>query len=197
MEHLAAGAVGDDHQHVRQRGLLQRGAEGADQRVRQLADEADRIRQQIGGVLGGLHAAADCVQRGKELILCVHVCAGHGVEQGGLAGVGIAHQRHHGHVVLFAALAAQSALLLHRVQTAAQLGHALADTAAVHFQLAFAGAAGADAAGQTAQHQTLTDQPGGLVLQLCQRDLQLALRAGCALGEDVQNQRGAVHHLHA
>ena len=143
-----------------------------------------------------LHAAADRVQGGEQLILGVDLRAGHGVEQGGFTRVGVAHQRHHGNLVLLSVLAAQLPLLLHRLQAAAQLRHALTDAAAVHLQLGFTRAAGADAARQPRQHQTLADQTGGLVLQLRQLHLQLALRAGGPLGEDVQDQRGAVHHLH-
>lgn len=50
---------------------------------------------------------------------------------------------------------------------------------------------------QPRQHQALPNQAAGLVLQLRQFDLQLALGGRCALGENVQDQRRAVNHLHA
>ena len=54
-EHLPAGSVGHDHQHIRQRRFLQRGAEGADQGMGQFADKADGIRQQVFRIFRGCH----------------------------------------------------------------------------------------------------------------------------------------------
>ena len=148
-------------------------------------------------MLRRLDAAADCVQRREQLVLHIHIAARHLVQQCRFARVGVADQRDDGDFVLLAALAAQFALLLHRIQAAAEFRHALADVAAVHFQLRFARPARADAARQPRQHQALPNQAAGLVLQLRQFDLQLALGGRCALGENVQDQRRAVNHLHA
>ena len=72
----------------------------------------------------------------------------------------------------------------------------LADQAAVSFQLGFAGTAQADTALLPFQVGPAADQAGCQVLQLGQLDLQLALVALGALGEDVENQAGAVQHAH-
>ena len=195
-EHFLAGAVGNNHQHVRQGRFLQRGAEGADQRMGQLADKADGVRQQILCVLGRRHPAGHRVQRGKQLVLHIDVGPGQGVQQGGLAGVGIAHQRHYGNLVAFPALPPDAALLFQLVQPPSQLCHPFPDTPPVHFQLAFAGTPGTDTAGQPAQGQSLSDQPGGAILQLGQFHLEFTFRAGGALGKDIQDQRCPVNHLH-
>ena len=168
-------AVVDDDQHIRQHSFFQRRAERADQCVGQLADEPNRVHQQERCVLRRLDAAADRVQRRKQLVLHIHIAARHLVQQCRFARIGVADQRDDGDFVLLAALAAQFALLLHRIQAAAEFRHALADVAAVHFQLRFARPARADAACQPRQHQALPNQAAGLVLQLRQLDLQLAL----------------------
>ena len=64
----------------------------------------------------------------------------------------------------------------------------------VGFQLGFTGAPGADAAAQPGQRRALARKPGQQVPQLGKFHLQLALFAAGPLGEDIQDQRGAVNH---
>ena len=86
---------------------------------------------------------------------------------------------------------------------AAQLGHPLADAAPVGLDLGLTGttqthpaAAAAGAATGLPRHRlTPAAQPRQHVLHLRQRHLRLALPAGGVLGEDVQDQRGAVDDL--
>ena len=88
-------------------------------------------------------------------------------------------------------------MALYLVQFAGDFRDAAADAAAIHFQLGFARPARADAAAQTGHHHTQARQPRQLVLHLRQLDLQLALARRGAHGENIQNQRRAVHHAAA
>ena len=112
----------------------------------QLADKAHRVHQEKLAAVRQRDPAGDRVQGGEQLVFRVHPRAGDGIQDRGFAGVGVAHQRHNGDGVLFPALAAKLALLLQGVQFLLQPVDLLPDAAAVDFQLAFAGAAGADAA---------------------------------------------------
>ena len=93
--------------------------------------------------------------------------------------------------------------LLHVLDLAAQLGHPLADPASVGLDLGLTGTAGAHpatcaagaATGLPRHRLTPAAQPRQHVLHLRQRDLRFALSAGGVLGEDVQDQRGAVDDL--
>ena len=83
----------------------------------------------------------------------------------------------------------------------AQLGQAraqgfdtLADQPAVGLELGFARAAQADTALLPFQVSPAANQTRGQVLQLRQFHLQLALVGGGALGENVEDQAGAVQH---
>jgi len=76
-----------------------------------------------------------------------------------------------------------------------QLGDPVAHPAPVDLQLGLAGASPADAAGQPGQRVVALGQPGEQVLELGQLHLELAVRALGALGEDVQDELGAVQHL--
>ena len=70
---LGRAGIHDVDEEVRQRGLLQRGAEALHEIVRQLADEADRVGQQHLLAVGQFHAARAGVERGEELVLRQHV----------------------------------------------------------------------------------------------------------------------------
>src|SRR5690606_9388067 len=91
----------------------------------------------------------------------------------------------------------------HRRDLPAQPRHALADPAAVQLELGLTGtaAADADAAGGPAadlagQVATPAAQPRQQVLELGELDLGLTLPALGVLGEDVEDERGAVDDLH-
>ena len=75
--------------------LLQRGLEGVDQAVRQVADEADRVGQRhlAAPRLAQVELARGGVQRGEQLVGRVGARLDQRVEQRRLAGVGVADQR--------------------------------------------------------------------------------------------------------
>ena len=81
------------------------------------------------------------------------------------------------------------------LQFAADSGNAILDAAAVGFQLRFTVTAHADAAFLPGQVAPEPGQPREQMLQLRQFDLQLAFAGAGALGEDIENQRGAIEHL--
>ena len=64
--------------------------------------------------------------------------------------------------------------------------------AAIDLELGFAGAAATDAAGQAAHTGVLVVEPGQVVAQLGEFDLKLAVAALRVLGENVEDELGAV-----
>src|SRR5206468_1449469 len=88
------------------------------------------------------------------------------------------------------------ALTPHDLQIAADAGDTILDAAAVGFQLRFPfTATHADAAFLTGQVAPKAGEPREQMLQLGQLDLQLPLAGAGALGENVQDKRGAVQNL--
>jgi hypothetical protein len=82
-------------------GFLQRGLERVDQAVREVADEAHRVgqRHRAAGEIAAafrraqVELAGGGVQGGEELVGRIGAGLDQGIEQRGLAGVGIADQR--------------------------------------------------------------------------------------------------------
>ncbi len=73
---------------------------------------------------------------------------------------------------------------------------ALAHAAAVDFELGFPRTAQADAAADARQVRPHVGQTRQQIFQLRQLHLQLPLRGMRALGENIQDQPGAIEHLH-
>src|SRR3989304_1765753 len=81
------------------------------------------------------------------------------------------------------------------LQIAADPGHASADGPTVGFQLGLAGATRADAAPQSREIGSPTNRAGEQVVELGQFNLELAFPRLRALGEDIEDQRGAIDGL--
>ncbi len=184
--------------------LLHGGAERLDEVVRQVPDETDGVGEGVDPAAGRLRPAHGRVQGGEQGVLHQDTGAGEAVEQGGLAGVGVARDGHRRDLVPSALLALDVAAGLHLRDLPAHLRHLLADPSPVRLDLGLTGATGGHAAagraGATATHlpgQRLTPaaQPGQHVLHLGQGDLRLALARLGVLGEDVEDQGGPVDHL--
>ncbi len=169
-----------------------------------MPDESDGVGKGVQPPAGRLGPAHSRVQGGEQRVLHQDAGAGEPVEQRGLARVGVAGDGHRRHLVALALLPLEVAAGLHARDLPAHLGHLLADAAPVGLDLGLTGTTGGHAAargaGATATHlpgQRLAPaaQPRQHVLHLGERHLRLALTGLGVLGEDVQDQGGAVDHL--
>ena len=130
--------------------LVQRGAERLDQLVRQAGDEADGIGDDRRPSAGQLQPPQGGVEGGEQHVLRHHRGAGKAVEQGRLAGVGVAHQGDGRERHAAARAAGQGAGAPHLFQLSLQPRNLLCNQSPVGFDLGFAGAAhGAEAAALT------------------------------------------------
>ena len=191
---VRVGDVDDVQQEVGACGFFQRRGKSGDKFVRQVADKADGIGHEDGLRPAVLQFAPGRVEGGKELVLCVHVRFGQGVEQGGFAGVGVAGQSHGRDVTPQPRLAVFLALFLHAREATLQLFDARGEQAAVGFELRFARATQADTAFLSLQVRPAAYQACCQVVQLRQFDLQFPFVAARPLREDVQHQSAAVKH---
>ena len=184
-------------QHVGLGQLLQRGLERGHELGRQLADEADRVGQDERGVGRGRHQARGRIERDEELVGREPIGPGQAIEQGGLARVGVAHEGDHRHVRCLAPIAQQAPVHAHPLQLVADLLDAVPDDAPVGLDLHLARPPRADPAAGALQVLPLPHEARQQVGELGQLHLELALHGAGPLGEDVEDERGAVDHPHA
>ena len=193
---LVMRGIADMQDDIRLQHLFQRGAEGRDQFVRQIRDEAHRVGQDHAPPVRQAQAAHGGIERGEQEVLRHHVGMGQLVEQRGLAGVGIADQRDDGIRHLLARRAMKPARALHLFDLLANLGEAFADQAPVGFDLGFTGATEeAKAAALALQVGPGPHQPRTLISEMRQLNLQPAFPRLRAFAEDFEDERGAVQHL--
>ena len=140
--------VGDVHhvqQDVGEVDLLQRGPERGDQRGGEALDEAHGVGEEGLQAVGEGDPAGGGVEGGEELVLHQHVGVREGPQEGALAGVGVAHEGHHGDGLALAPGAVELALVADLLDLLLQIGDLVADRPAVDLQLRLAGATGGDA----------------------------------------------------
>ena len=175
-------------------GFFQRGAECGHQLMRQVAYEAHRVGQHDMFARRQRQAPQRWVQGREQLGGGVAVVSGQRVEQGRFAGIGVTHQRNRGNFIAGSGLARLRSPPAHHFQALLQRGDTVAQQAPVGFQLGFARPAQADTAFLSLQVRPTAHQAGRQMIQLGQFHLQLALVGACALGEDIQDQAGAIQH---
>jgi hypothetical protein len=194
---LALGIGGIHHvqQQIGLAGFGEGRAEGRHQLMRQVAHEADGVGEQQWTAGQALHPPHGRIEGGEELVGGIHRAAGEGVEQGGLPGIGVAHQGHPRQGIAHPGAAHLRLLHLDARKPLLQGIDARTDQPAVGLQRGLARAAQADGAAALGIERPATPHEArGLVLQLRQFHLQLALGAGGAQGEDVEDQTHAVDH---
>src|SRR5699024_8650513 len=143
------------------------------------------------------------VESGEQSILHQDPCPGEPVEQAGLSGVGVPGDGYRGDLAAAAYIALDVPGRAHVGESAAQLGDLVVDAPSVGLDLGLTGssqtntavAAATGAAALTGQCVAACAESGQQIIALSQFDLGLALAAAGVLGEDVEDQCGAVDDL--
>ena len=201
---MGIGAIHDVEDEVGVRHLFQRRAEGLDQVMRQMAHEAHCVGHGAVAPAGQVELAHRRIEGREERVLHEHARAGEPIEQTGLAGVRVAGQCDSGCTRALARTTLGTAYPLHVLQLAAQHRHLVADATAISLDLGLARTTGAHAAGGAArasarltrQRLTPTAQTRKEILHLRKRHLRATGLAARVLGEDVEDEPGAVDDLH-
>ena len=162
------------HHVQQQRGLnhlFQRGAECLHQRSRQIADETDRIAEQHLAARGQRDVPHSRIERGKHSCISNHRSARQAIEQRGFSRVRVAHQRDSRKRHRLPLVALRPAAGAHVLEFVAEFLDAAMDSAAIGFQLRFAGTSGADSASQARHLNAASRQAGQQIIQLRQLNL--------------------------
>ena len=176
--------------------FLQRRAKRRHQLRRQVGDEADRVRQHRLAAMRQTERAQRRIERRKQHVGGLHVGAGQAVEQRRLSGIGVADQRHHAVRHPLPAGAMQPPRRLDLLDFVLKARDALADQAAIGFDLGFAGTAHEpETAALALQMGPRPHQAAALIIQMRQFDLQRAFLGLGAAAEDFEDQPGAVEDL--
>ena len=186
---VGMGDVDDMDEEVGLDDLVEGRLERLDEAVGQLADETHGVGEKEREVVDD-HLADGGVEGCEEFVLGEDVALGQEVHEGALPHVGIAHEGD-AHEAL-AVLALEGLLGVEFFQQDFELRDALLDEAAVGLDLRLAGAAHADAAALALKVGPEAGEAREHVLQLCQLDLRLGDGGAGALGEDVEDEGGAV-----
>ena len=185
------------HDQIGLQHLFQRGAEGGDQRGRQIGDEAYGVGEHGLRAAGQRQSPDGRIERGEQRVLGEHRGAGQRVEQGRLAGIGVADQRHGriGHPL--ARFPMQGAGLADMLELLADDVDALAEEPPVGLDLRLARTAEkAEAAALPLEVSPGADQPALLIDEMGELDLQAPFPRPRALAEYFEDQPGAIEHLH-
>src|SRR4051812_4635895 len=188
---LGGGSVDDVEHEIGDEGLLQRRGEALHELVRQTADEADGVGDEVAAALL-LEAASDRVERLEQAVADGDPGVGQRVEERRLAGVRVAGERNGRRLRAPPLAAPDVALTAELLESLAQLGDAAAREAPVGLELRLAGAARADTAAEAFEVLPHPPHSWQVVLELRELDLELPLGAHGVLGEDVEDQLRAV-----
>ena len=197
---LGSRPVDDVKDEVGHERLLERRGEALDELVRQAADEADRIGDEVAPplVLETARRRVDCLE---QPVADGDAGVGERIEECRLAGVRVAGERHRGCFRTAPLLAPHVALAAQLAQPLAEDRDATARQAPVRLELRLARAAGADsgaeAAGAAAEPLEVLPHPPHprqVVVELRELDLELSLGAHGMLREDVEDQLRPVDH---
>jgi succinyl-diaminopimelate desuccinylase len=184
---LRCRSVDDVEHQIGDESLLERRGEALHQLMREAADEADRVGDEIAPTFV-LEAARRGIERLEEPIAHRHTRVGQRVEKGRLPGVCVSGQGDGRRIGATALLAPDVALAAQLAQALTQQHDTSARQAPVRLELGFAGATRADAAAEPFEVLPHPAHSRQVVFELGELDLELSLRGHGVLREDVEDQ---------
>ena len=188
---LGHRAVDDMEDEIGDERLLERRSEALDQLMRQAADEADGVGDEVAAAVV-LEAARRRIERLEQAVAHRDGGVRERVQERRLADVRVAGERDRRNLGAPPLLAADVALPPQLLEPALQERDALPREPAVRLELRLTGASRADAAAEPLEVLPHAAHARQVVLELRELDLELSLGGDGVLREDVEDQLGAV-----
>ena len=184
--------VANVEEHLGLRDFFERGAKAGDERVGQITDEADRVRQENAAAAWQFDGAEFGIERGEHARGRKHLRAGDCVEERAFAGVGVADESDRGDGDGFAALSLLAASSADGFKRELEVIDASLNLAAIGFKLGFARPASADAAAQLGHGFATAREARQHVFELGELDLELTFAGAGVTGKNVEDELGAI-----
>jgi len=188
---LRCGRVGDVEHEIRDERLLEGCSEPFDELVGQAADEADRVSDEVGTALV-LERSCGRIERLEQPVVDGRLGAGKSVEERRLTDVRVAGESDRRRLGTEPGLPALTTLFREITQSSFEHGDATPRQPTVGLELALAGSPSPHPATESFEVLPHTSHARQVVLELGQFDLELALGGDRVLGEDVENELGAI-----
>jgi hypothetical protein len=179
--------VGDVENELGGKRLLEGGGEALDQLVRKAADESDRVGDEVAApvVVEAPRRRVECLE---EPVVHRDVGVGQGVQEGRLAGIGVAGEGDHGRVASLPGLPLRLAPALKPPQALPEHADSSPRQPAVGLELRLARAARPDPTSEPLEMLPHAAHPREVVLELGELDLELSFGRHRVLGEDVEDE---------
>ena len=163
--------------------------------MRQVADEADGVREQDLAARRKLQLPELGIKGSEHAAGLKHASLGEGVEERALASVGIADERDDRDGNGLATLPLLMADAANGVELGLDVIEAKIDLAAIGFELSFPRAAGSDAAAELRHRAAASSEAGELVFELRELYLELAFAGTGVAGEDIEDELRPVNDV--
>ena len=183
--------VCDVEHEIRDERLFERCGEALDELCREAPDEAHRVGDEVALAVV-VETPRRRIERLEEAIVDRRVRAGERIQECRLPDVRVARERDRGSARADPLLPSGGTLALECPEALLEEGYACPSEATVRLELTLAGASRPDAAAESLEVLPHAAHPRQVVFELRELDLELALGATGVLGEDVENQLGAI-----
>ena len=189
---ISSGRVDHVEQQVSETNRIERRAERLDELMRELRDETNGVGQEHCLSTGQGQLAGPRVQGLEEAVGSWHVGVGQLVEQRGLAGIGVADQRHLPTPPTATLCPLGRSVLVHLPQISLEPVHPPHQPPPIDLELGLTRSPRPDATRLLRQAMAASAQPGKAIAKQRELDLCPAFWAPCVLGEDVEDHRSAI-----
>ena len=161
-----------------------------------MPNESHGVGQGIDPTIAGSNFTNGRIERSEEGVLNEYSCTSDSIHQRGLTGIGVTSDCNSWNIVLGSLLTLGVARNLHLFNLFAELRHLVIDPTTIGLDLGLTRSAAANSTSLTRERITPTTKSREHITHLRQLYLGFTLTRFSMLSEDIENECGAIDHLH-